>query len=60
MATASRQRVTRTTRHGMVSLTAGFLAGVVLFIVIGASVNDAVISALSLATIVTVSRLLSL
>jgi hypothetical protein len=44
----------------MVSLTAGFIAGVGLFLLIGAGVSDAVISALSLATIATVSRLLSL
>ncbi|MFC7077239.1 hypothetical protein [Haloarcula halophila] len=60
MSTARQQRVSRTTRHGMVSLTAGFIAGVTLFLLIGAGVNDAVISALSLATIATISRLLSL
>jgi len=46
------------TSHGVVSLVPGFLAGVVLFRLLGASVGDAVFSAVVLALLVTASRLL--
>ncbi|QIO23997.1 hypothetical protein [Haloarcula sp. JP-L23] len=44
--------------HGAVSLVTGFLAGLALFLAIGATAGDAVFSALSLALVVTVSRTL--
>jgi len=44
--------------HGAVSLTAGFLAGFALFVLIGAAVDDAAFSALALALLVTLSRTL--
>jgi hypothetical protein len=40
-----------------VSLTAGFLTGLVLFALLGAAADDAVFSALALALLVTASRL---
>ncbi|WP_324663997.1 hypothetical protein [Haloarcula sediminis] len=45
--------------HGAVSLAAGFLAGFALFLAIGASTGDAAFSALALAALVAVTRLLS-
>lgn len=58
MATAPRSSFVRATTHGIVSLVPGFLAGVVLFRLLGASIGDAVFSAAALATLVAVSRLL--
>jgi len=42
--------------HGLVSLTAGFLTGLVFFTAIGAAADDAIFSALALALLVAVSR----
>jgi len=59
MSTESRRPIARRATHGAVSLTAGFLTGIVLFVVIGAALNDAVFSALVLAIVVAVSRVLT-
>lgn len=56
MAAANRTRVVRTTRHGTISFVAGFLAGLALFFAVGASTDDAIFSAVALATLVTVRR----
>lgn len=45
--------------HGVVSLAAGFLAGLSLFLAIGASTGDAVFSALAIAALVAITRSLS-
>ena len=59
MSTASRLPVVERASHGAISLVAGFLAGFVLFLTIGASTGDAVFSALALAALVAVTRTLS-
>ncbi|MBX0323727.1 hypothetical protein EGH21_11880 [Halomicroarcula sp. F13] len=58
MATAGSRPVHRRVSHGAVSLVAGFLAGLALFLAVGAATDDAVFSALSLALVVAVSRAL--
>jgi hypothetical protein len=58
MATQTRQAVSRSTRHGAVSLLGGFVAGYALFIAIGSSPGDALFSALSLAVLVAAWRVL--
>jgi len=58
MSTAKHLPVERAS-HGAVSLTAGFLAGVTLFLAIGASTGDAVFSALVLAVAVAATRALT-
>jgi hypothetical protein len=42
--------------HGTVSLAAGFLTGLALFVLLGATTEDAVFSALALALVVAASR----
>lgn len=59
MSTEGRRPIARRATHGAVSLTAGFLTGIALFVVIGAALNDAVFSALVLAIVVAVSRVLT-
>jgi len=59
MSTASRLPVVERASHGAVSLVAGFLAGLALFLGIGASTGDAVFSALALAALVAATRALS-
>ncbi|MFB6222247.1 MAG: hypothetical protein ABEH86_01065 [Haloarcula sp.] len=59
MSTTTRTAVSRSTRHGAISLLGGFTTGYVLFIAIGSSPSDALFSALSLAILVTVWRLLT-
>jgi membrane protein implicated in regulation of membrane protease activity len=56
MASIARPNVRKTTRHGTASLVAGFLAGLALFLAVGATLDDAVFSALALAVLVTVHR----
>ncbi|MFC6863705.1 hypothetical protein ACFQGE_09535 [Halomicroarcula sp. GCM10025817] len=56
MAILARPSVARTTRHGTVSLVAGFAAGLALFLTVGAALDDAIFSALALAVLVTVHR----
>jgi hypothetical protein len=56
MAIRNRQPIARRATHGVVSLTAGFLAGFVLFVAVGAATNDAIFSALVLAVVVAASR----
>jgi len=51
--------VRRATRKGVLSLVAGFGAGVTVFAAMGAGPADAVFSALSLAFVVTLRRLLA-
>ena len=51
--------VVRHASHGVVSLTAGFLTGLLFFLALGAAADDAVFSALALALLVAVSRELS-
>jgi len=58
MSTHRRSPVARRASHSAVSLAAGFLAGLVLFLGLGAAVNDAVFSALALAALVAASRTL--
>lgn len=58
MSTASRRPVFQRASHGALSLVAGFLAGVVLFLAIGASADDAVFSAFALAALVAATRTL--
>ncbi|MDS0283412.1 hypothetical protein [Haloarcula onubensis] len=58
MSTASSLPVERVS-HGAVSLAAGFLAGLTLFLAIGASTADAVFSSLALAALVAVTRTLT-
>ena len=58
MSIATHAPVERAT-HGAVSLAAGFLAGFALFLAIGATTGDAVFSALSLAALVAVTRVLT-
>lgn len=59
MSTASHRPVVERASHGVVSFAAGFLAGLVLFLAIGASTGDAVFSSLALAATVAVTRTLS-
>ncbi|MFU1782451.1 hypothetical protein ACM16X_13800 [Haloarcula japonica] len=59
MSTRTRAAVSHTTRHGVVSLLGGFVAGYLLFIAIGSSPSDAVFSALSLAALVAAWRVLT-
>ena len=59
MSTATRTPAVERASHGALSLVAGFLAGLVLFLAIGASTGDAVFSALALAALVAVTRTLS-
>jgi hypothetical protein len=59
MSTSTPRRVASRAGHGAVSLTAGFVAGLALFLAIGAATGDAVFSALSLAVLVTVGRYLN-
>jgi len=60
MSTATRVPVAERASHGVVSLAAGFLAGLALFLGIGASTSDAVFSALALAALVALTRTLTL
>ena len=60
MSTATRTPAVERASHGALSLVAGFLAGLVLFLAIGASTGDAVFSALALASLVAVTRALTL
>ncbi|WP_336337839.1 hypothetical protein [Haloarcula brevis] len=60
MATHTRDAVSRSTRHGAVSLLGGFVAGYALFVAIGSSHGDALFSALSLAGLVAAWRVLAL
>ena len=59
MSTRTRVAVSHSTRHGVVSLLGGFIAGYLLFIAIGSSPSDAVFSALSLAALVAAWRVLT-
>jgi hypothetical protein len=59
MSTRTRAAVSHSTRHGVVSLLGGFVAGYLLFIAIGSSPGDAVFSALSLAALVSAWRVLT-
>ena len=59
MSTASYMPVVERASHGVVSLAAGFLAGLSLFLAIGASTGDAVFSALAIAALVAITRSLS-
>ena len=59
MSTRTRETVSHSTRHGVVSLLGGFIAGYLLFIAIGSSPSDAVFSALSLAALVAAWRVLT-
>ncbi|MFY4811661.1 hypothetical protein ACOJIV_02990 [Haloarcula sp. AONF1] len=59
MSTRTRATVSHATRHGVVSLLGGFVAGYLLFIAIGSSPSDAVFSALSLAALVAAWRVLT-
>lgn len=59
MSTASRLPFIERASHGALSLAAGFLAGLVLFLSIGASTGDAVFSALALAALVAATRSLT-
>jgi hypothetical protein len=56
MANIARASVGRATRHGTVSLLAGFVTGLILFLTVGAAFDDAVFSALALAVLVTIHR----
>jgi len=56
MVTARPNQVVRHASHGAVSLTAGFLTGLLFFLALGAAAEDAVFSALALALVVAVSR----
>lgn len=56
MSIATRDGVAQTTRHGTVSFVAGFLAGLALFLAVGATPADAVFSAVAAATLVAVRR----
>lgn len=58
MATASRSKVGWTTRHGTISFVAGFLAGLALFLAVGAPADDAIFSATVAAALVTTLRFL--
>ncbi|RKS83863.1 hypothetical protein BDK61_3259 [Haloarcula quadrata] len=59
MSTRTGASVSHSTRHGVVSLLGGFIAGYLLFIAIGSSPSDAVFSALSLAALVAAWRVLT-
>jgi len=59
MSFASRRPLLAQASHGALSLTAGFVAGVALFLAIGASPTDAVVSAASLAALVALVRTLT-
>jgi len=59
MSTARPGPVVQRASHGALSLVAGFLAGLVLFLAIGAATGDAVFSALALAALVAVTRTLA-
>ncbi|EMA12751.1 MULTISPECIES: hypothetical protein [Haloarcula] len=59
MSTRTGAAVSHSTRHGVVSLLGGFIAGYLLFIAIGSSPSDAVFSALSLAALVAAWRVLT-
>jgi hypothetical protein len=59
MSTTTPRRVVSRASHGAVSLTAGFIAGLVMFLAVGAATGDAVFSALSLAVLVTLGRYLN-
>jgi len=59
MSTVSRLPTVERASHGILSLVAGFLAGLALFLAIGASTGDAVFSALALAALVAVTRTLA-
>jgi len=59
MSTANPLPAVEQASHGAVSLAAGFLAGLGLFIAVGASTGDAVFSALALAALVAVTRALT-
>ncbi len=59
MSTANRLPAVERASHGAVSLVAGFLAGLGLFLAIGASTGDAVFSALVLAALVALTRALT-
>lgn len=59
MSTRTSVAVSRSTRHGAVSLLGGFVAGYLLFVAIGSSPGDALFSALSLAVLVTAWRTLT-
>ncbi|KAA9398804.1 hypothetical protein Har1130_11375 [Haloarcula sp. CBA1130] len=59
MSTHTRKAVSQSTRHGAVSFLGGFIAGYLLFLAIGSSPGDAVFSALSLAVLVAVWRVLT-
>ena len=59
MSTARPLPVVERASHGAVSLLAGFLAGLALFLAIGAATGDAVFSALGLAALVAVTRALT-
>jgi len=59
MSTRTKAAVSHSTRHGVVSLLGGFIAGYLLFIAIGSSPSDAVFSALSLAALVAAWRVLT-
>jgi len=58
MSTRRESPLVRRASHSAVSLAAGFLTGVVLFLALGAALNDAVFSALTLAALVAASRTL--
>ncbi|KOX94436.1 hypothetical protein AMS69_00835 [Haloarcula rubripromontorii] len=60
MSTRTRAAAFHSTRHGIVSLLGGFVAGYLLFIAIGSTPSDAVFSALSLAALVAAWRVLTL
>ncbi|AEM56316.1 conserved hypothetical protein [Haloarcula hispanica ATCC 33960] len=51
--------MSHSTRHGVVSLLGGFVAGYLLFIAIGSSPGDALFSALTLAVLVAAWRVLT-
>ncbi|AHB65127.1 MULTISPECIES: hypothetical protein [Haloarcula] len=59
MSTRTRAAVSHSTRHGVVSLLGGFVAGYLLFIAIGSSPGDALFSALTLAVLVAAWRVLT-
>lgn len=59
MSTATQTPTVQRASHGAVSLAAGFLTGLALFLAIGASTGDAVFSALTLAALVAVTRVLT-
>lgn len=59
MSARTRTAVARSTRHGVVSLLGGFVAGYLLFVAVGSSPGDALFSAFSLAVLVTAWRTLT-